>query len=685
MNNHGHGGKDMPATASAPFDADQLCITTIRTLSMDAVQKARSGHPGASMGMAACAYLLWDRFLRHNPANPEWPNRDRFVLSIGHASMLLYSLLHLWRYGVTLDDIKSFRQLNSPCAGHPEHGLAPGVEMTTGPLGQGAAASVGMAIGERWLAATFNRPGHTIVDYRVFALCGDGDMMEGVTSEAASLAGHLGLSKLAWIYDNNRITIEGSTALTFTEDVAARFLAYKWSVHRVGDANDLGALTQALEAALREQDRPSLIIADSHIAYGSPNKQDTAGAHGEPLGEEEIRATKRRYGCNPDWHFHVPEEVHAVMAEKRASAERLEAEWRARFHEYAKAYPDLMGQWNLIQQRRLPAGWDADIPTFAEDNKGLASRQASSKVLNAIAAKVPWMIGGSADLTPSTKTHLAEAGDFERGSEGGRNLHFGVREHAMGAILNGLALTKLRPFGSGFLTFSDYSRPAIRLSALMRQPVIYVFTHDSIGVGEDGPTHQPIEQLPSLHAIPHVLVLRPADANEVAVAWRCIMEITDRPVALVLTRQAVPTIDRSRYASAEGLKRGAYILADAGGTPDVILIGTGSEVQLCLGAAEVLAEEGIRARVVSLPCWELFEAEGAEYRNEVLPPTVRPRVAVEAASTFGWQRYVGIEGTIIGQLDFGASAPIEALFPAFGFTVERVVEAAHEQLRKNSP
>ena len=673
----------MPTTAA---DVDQLCITTIRTLSMDAVQKANSGHPGAPMGMAPCAYLLWDRFLRHNPANPEWPNRDRFVLSIGHASMLLYSLLHLWRYGLTLDDLKSFRQLHSPCAGHPEHGLVPGVEMTTGPLGQGVATSIGMAIAERWLAATFNRPGHTVVDYSVFALCGDGDMMEGVTSEASSLAGHLGLGNLVWIYDNNHVTIEGPTGITFTEDVATRFVAYNWAVERVGDANDLQALSRAFEAATREPNRPSLIIVDSHIAYGSPNKQDTPGAHGEPLGEEEIRATKQRYGWNPDWHFHVPDGVRAAMAGKRARGERLEAEWLTRFEAYAEAYPDLARQWSLIQRHRLPPGWDAGIPTFTTDGKGLAGRQASSKVLNAIASKVPWLIGGSADLAPSTKTHLADAADFGRESEGGRNLHFGVREHAMGAVLNGLALSKLRPLGSTFLTFSDYSRPAIRLSALMQLPVIYVFTHDSICVGEDGPTHQPIEQLPSLRAIPRLLVFRPADANEIVVAWRCIMEIGDRPVALVLTRQAVPTIDRNRYAPAEGLKRGGYILADSHGTPEVILIGTGSEVQLCLGAAERLAREGLRARVVSLPCWQLFEAQSPEYRADVLPPAVRARVAVEAASTFGWSRYVGIDGTTmgIGQSDFGASAPIEALLREFGFAVERIVEAARDQVRKHA-
>jgi transketolase len=668
------------AHASRPPELDQLCITTIRTLAMDAVQKANSGHPGTPMAMAPVAYLLWDRYLRHDPANPAWPNRDRFVLSIGHASMLLYSLLHLTGYGLTLDDIKRFRQLGSPCAGHPEYGLAPGVETTTGPLGQGVATSVGMAIAERWLAATFNRPGHPIVDYRVFALCGDGDMMEGVSSEAASLAGHLGLANLVWIYDNNHITIEGHTALAFSEDVATRFMAYNWCVHRVGDANDLELLARALDVAVQERQRPSLIIVDSHIAWGSPNKQDTSGAHGEPLGEEEIRATKQRYGWNPDWHFHVPDEVRRAMGEAVARGATREAEWRARFAAYAQAHPDLARQWEAMQRRALPAGWDADLPAFPADPKGLAGREASAKVLGAIAPKIPWLVGGAADLTPSTKTRLPEGGDFEKGTYGGRNLHFGVREHAMGAILNGLALSRLRPFGAGFLIFSDYSRPTVRLAALMEQPVIYVFTHDSIGVGEDGPTHQPIEHLASLRAIPHLVVLRPADANEVAVAWRVIMETTDRPAALVLSRQALPTFDRTRYAPADGLRRGGYVLADAGGTPDVILMATGSEVQLCVAAHEQLRSEGLRTRVVSLPSWELFEEQPPAYRAEVLPPGVRARVAVEAAAAFGWRRYAGLDGAVIARRDYGASAPLKELLRAFGFTVEKVVEAARAQV-----
>ena len=669
---------------SAPrgADLDQLCITTIRTLAMDAVQQANSGHPGTPMAMAPVAYVLYERLLRHNPGNPAWPNRDRFVLSMGHASMLLYSMLHLTGYEVSLDDIEHFRQLHSRCAGHPELHLCPGVETTTGPLGQGVATSVGMAIAERWLAATFNRPGHEIVDYRVFALAGDGCMMEGISGEAASLAGHLGLSNLVWIYDNNHITIEGNTALAFSEDVATRFLAYHWNVLRVGDANDLGFLTSALECAERETQRPTLVIVDSHIAYGSPHKQDTSGAHGEPLGEDEIRATKERYGWNPDWHFHVPDEVRAAMGEARTRGREREAEWQARFEAYATAHPELARQWKLMHARGLPPGWDAEVPSFAPDGKGVAGRDANAKVLNAVAGKVPWLVGGSADLTPSTKTRLTDGGDFAAGSYGGRNLHFGIREHGMSAILNGMALSGLRPFGSGFLIFSDYARPAIRLAAIMEQPVVFIFTHDSIGVGEDGPTHQPIEQLPSLRAIPHLVVLRPADANEVAVAWRCIMEdLTKRPVALVLSRQPLPTLDRSRYAPAEGLRRGGYVLADDGGTPQVILMGTGSEIQLCLGAYEALKLEGVRARVVNLPSWELFEEQPAEYRAQVLPRSVRARVAVEAATAFGWRRYVGLDGAVIARRDFGASAPLKELLKEFGFTVEKVVEAARGVMR----
>ncbi len=669
----------------SPQDLDQLAITTIRTLSMDAVQKANSGHPGTAMALAPVMHILWQRYIRHNPANPDWPNRDRFVLSAGHASMLLYSALHLNGYGITLDDIKGFRQLRSKCAGHPEYGLAPGVETTTGPLGQGVANSVGMAIAERWLAATFNRPGHEIVGYKVFALCGDGCMMEGVSGEAASLAGHLGLGNLIWIYDNNHITIEGNTALAFTEDVATRFMAYDWNVHRVGDANDLDLLTRVLDTATKEAQRPTLIVVDSHIAWGSPNKQDTSGAHGEPLGAEEIRLTKQRYGWNPDWQFHVPEEVRGHVAERATNrGKAIETEWNEKVKAYAQVHPDLARQWTQMQNRQLPQGWDGAIPTFPADPKGVAGRDANSKVLNAIAAKVPWLIGGSADLTPSTKTRIAEGGDFQRDSYGWRNLHFGVREHAMGAILNGMALSKLRPFGSGFLIFSDYCRPTLRLAALMEQPVLYIFTHDSIGVGEDGPTHQPIEHLASLRAIPHLDVIRPADANEVAVAWRYIMRTTDRPVALILSRQALPTLDRTKYASADGLWKGGYVLADSAGMPEVILMGTGSEVQLCVGAYEQLTREGIKARVVSLPCWSLFERQGDVYWDSVLPPSVRARVAVEAASSFGWRRYTGRveEGAIVARRDFGASAPLKELLKEFGFTVDMVVQEAKRVLKR---
>jgi transketolase len=668
-------------------DIDQLCVNTIRTLAMDAVEKARSGHPGTPMALAPVAYLLWDRFLRHNPKNPRWPNRDRFVLSAGHASMLLYALLHLTGYDLPLEEIKQFRQWGSKTPGHPEYGLTPGVETTTGPLGQGVANSVGMAIAERWLAARFNRPGFQIVNYRVYAICGDGCMMEGVSQEAASLAGHLGLSNLTWIYDNNHITIEGNTALAFSDDVAARFMSYGWNVMRVGDANDLDLLDHTIRIALGEQIRPTLIIVDSHIAYGAPHKQDTSAAHGEPLGEEEIRLTKQRYGWPPDAKFFVPEEVYRHMGQAAERGQRIEQEWNELFAEYSKAYPELARQWEMMQSGQLPEGWDADIPSFPADEKGIAGRDASGKVLNAIAKRVPWLIGGSADLAPSCKTRLEGEGDFEAGSYDGRNLHFGVREHAMGAILNGMALSGLRPYGSGFLIFSDYMRAAIRLSALMELPVIYIFTHDSIGVGEDGPTHQPIEHLMSLRALPQLIVIRPADANEVAEAWRYIMTNTRYPVALILSRQPLPTLDRIKYASAEGLRRGAYVLADSDGDPEIILIGTGSEVQLCLGAHERLRAEGIRSRVVSMPSWELFQRQPEEYRNDVLPPKVRARVAVEAGTSLGWRDYVGLDGRIVARREFGASAPIKELLKQFGFTVENVTaqaKAALEQVQASA-
>ena len=677
---------------------DQLAINTIRTLAMDAVQAASSGHPGTPMALAPVAYALWQRRLRYDPDDPMWPNRDRFILSVGHASMLLYALLHLAgvkhigakdeplsEAAVTLDDIKKFRQLDSRTPGHPEYRLTTGVETTTGPLGQGIATSVGMAIAGLWQAAYFNRPGFPLFDHDVYALAGDGDMMEGVGSEAASLAGHLKLANLCWIYDSNRITIEGATDLAFSEDVGTRFTGYGWNVTHVPDANDLVGLERAFDLFKATTDRPTLIIVDSHIAFGSPNKQDTHGAHGEPLGEEEVRLTKQRYGWPEDATFLVPAEVRAHFADGlgRRGAQ-LRRAWEALYARYAKEHPDLAETLGRMQRRELPQGWDADIPTFPADAKGLASRDSSAKVLNAVARRVPWLLGGSADLAPSTKTRLTfeGAGDFSATNRAGRNFHFGVREHAMGSALNGLALSRLRGYGSGFLIFSDYSRPTLRLSSIMELPVIYIYTHDSIGVGEDGPTHQPIEHLASLRAIPGMIILRPADANEVAEAWRVIMRLTHEPVALVLTRQALPTLDRGRYAAAAGLHRGAYVLADApGGRPDVLLLSTGSEVALCVDAYERLTAEGVRARVVSMPSWELFERQDRTYRDAVLPPAVTARVSVEQGSTLGWHRYVGTEGTTIGMKTFGASAPLKALVQKFGFTAEAVVETAKAQLR----
>ncbi len=659
-----------------------LSINTIRTLAMDAVQKANSGHPGTPMALAPVAFVLWDRYLRHNPANPQWPNRDRFILSNGHASMLLYSLLYLTGYGLELDELKNFRQWGSRTPGHPEYGLTPGVETTTGPLGQGVANSVGMAIAERWLAAHFNRDTQKLVDYRVYAFCGDGDLMEGVSQEAASVAGHLGLSNLLWIYDNNRITIEGHTALAFSDDVAARFLSYHWNVLRVGDANDLELLDVAIRNAQQEQERPSLIIVDSHIAWGAPNKHDTSAAHGEPLGEEEIRLTKEAYGWPPDAHFLVPTEVLDYMRMAKERGESWEREWNETFTDFRKHNSALAHEWDMIQKGELPAGWDSETPAFPPDVKGKATRDSGLAVENAIAKHVPWLIGGSADLAPSTKTLIASAGDFESDDYRGRNFHFGIREHAMGAILNGMSLSKLRVFGSTFLIFSDYMRAAIRLSALMDQPVIYVFTHDSIGLGEDGPTHQPIEQLMSLRTIPRMVVIRPADANETAEAWRVAMQSKERPVALVLTRQAVPTFDRTKYASAEGLRLGAYVLADSGGKTEVILMATGSEVQLCAQAHEQLTSEGIRSRVVSMPSWELFKQQSQEYQDSVLPPQVRARVAVEAGTGLGWREYVGSEGRVIARYDFGASAPIKDLLKHFGFTADRVASEARSLITR---
>ncbi|GAB1541263.1 transketolase [Scytonema sp. NUACC21] len=676
---------------------DELCINTIRTLSIDAVQQANSGHPGTPMAMAPIAYCLWQRFLRFDPNDPIWSNRDRFVLSIGHASMLLYSLLHLCEVkavnakyeqlgelSVSLEDIKRFRQLDSKCPGHPEYRWTSGVETTTGPLGQGVATSVGMAIAGQWMAQYFNRPGFEMFNYDVYALCGDGCMMEGVSGEAASLAGHLKLSNLCWIYDNNKITIEGNTSWAFSEDVATRFISYGWNVTRVGDANDLDMLERAFHTFKNTSDKPTLIIVDSHIAYGAPNKQDSSAAHGEPLGEEEIRLTKRNYNWPENAKFLVPDGVREHFQSgigKRGS--ELRNGWMAKFSDYKIQYPELAEQLYRMQRRQLPEHWDRDLPAFSPDAKGLAGRDASAKVLNAIAKNVPWLIGGSADLAPSTKTRLTfdTAGDFTAKNYGGRNFHFGIREHAMGSILNGMALAKVRPYGSGFLIFSDYMKPPIRLAALMEIPAIYIFTHDSIGVGEDGPTHQPVEQLASLRAIPGLITLRPGDANEVVEAWRVIMQLQHTPAVLVLTRQPLPTLDRSKYGSASGVQRGAYVLADTpDGKPDVLLIATGSEVSLCVNAYEQLVSEGIKARVISMPSWELFEQQSQEYRDSVIPPTVTARVCVEQASTFGWSQYVGLGGDRIGMHTFGASAPLKELQSKFGFTPQKVVAAAKAQL-----
>jgi transketolase len=684
---------------AAELDAsiDELAVTTIRTLAMDAVQAANSGHPGTPMAMAPVAYTLWQEFLRFDPDDPIWPGRDRFVLSIGHASTLLYALLHLagvkavnpayerlGELAVPLEDIKRFRQIDSRCPGHPEYRWTSGVETTTGPLGQGVATSVGMAIAGYWQAAHFNRPGYELFDYDVYAMCGDGDLMEGITSEAASLAGHLGLANLCWIYDNNHISIEGSTSLAFSDDVATRFIGNGWSVTRVGDANDRDMLGRAFQTFKSESERPTLIIVDSHIAYGAPTKQGTAAAHGEPLGVEEVRLTKKAYGWPEDAQFLVPDGVREHFAANLGERGRtLREAWMEHFGRYQEEHPDLADQLLRMQRRELPDGWDSEIPEFPPDEKGLASRESSGKVLNAIAKHHPWLLGGAADLAPSTKTALTfdGAGSFERDDRHGRNFHFGVREHAMSAAVNGLALSKLRPFGSGFLIFSDYGRAPIRLSALMEIPTIHIFTHDSIGVGEDGPTHQPIEQLASLRAMPALITIRPGDANEVAEAWRLIMELKHDPAVLVLSRGPMRTLDRSVYAPAEGVRRGAYVLADPkDGNPDVIIMATGTEVQLAVAAFEQLSDEGVRARVVSMPSWNLFERQDEDYRMSVLPPSITARVGVEQASDFGWDRYVGPTGTVIAMRSFGMSAPLKDLQQRFGFTPEAVADAARAQL-----
>jgi transketolase len=678
----------------------QLAVNTIRTLSIDAVQAANSGHPGTPMALAPLVYTIWNRVMNFDPQDPIWPNRDRFVLSNGHASMLLWSILHLTKTkavnadyenlghpSVSLDDIRRFRQLDSRAPGHPEYHWVSGVETTTGPLGQGVATSVGMAIAQKWLANRYNKPDFDIFDYNIYAVCGDGCMMEGIASEAASLAGHLGLDNLCWVWDNNHITIEGNTRITFTEDVAARFLAYGWNVLRVGDANDIERIEYALAVFHKTKGRPTFLVLDSHIGYGSPNKQDTSEAHGEPLGEKECRATKRSYGWPEDAQFLVPDGVYDHFAAgigHRGAAARQG--WTKLVTAYRVKFPDLAKEIDQMQRRELPAGWDRNLPSFPTDPKGIAGREASGKVLNVLAQNVPWLLGGSADLGPSNKTMLTYegAGSFQSDTPGGKNLHYGIREHAMGAVVNGLSLSKLRGYGSTFFIFSDYARPAIRLSALMELPTIFIFTHDAMGDGEDGPTHQPVEHLASLRAIPGLVTLRPGDANEVVEAYRYIMQLRHAPAVLALSRQPLPTLDRDKYAPAAGVAKGAYVLADAPGRkPEVILIASGSEVSLAVRAHEKLVAEGIRSRVVSMPSWDIFEHQTKEYRDGVLPPNVKARVAIEQASTFGWERYVGEAGRVIGMKTFGASAPLKELQKKFGFEPDRVVTIAKEILVAN--
>ena len=682
---------------SSDAELDELCINTIRTLSIDAVQAAKSGHPGTPMALAPLVYTLWNRAMYFDPSDPLWPNRDRFVLSNGHASMLLWSALHLTqtqavnaeyeRLGqpaVRLDDIRRFRQLDSKAPGHPEYHWVSGVETTTGPLGHGVATSVGMAAAQKWLAARYNRQGFEVFTYRIFAICGDGCLMEGVSSEAASLAAHLGLDNLCWIYDNNHITIEGSTKVAFTEDVEARFLAYGWNVLRVGNANDIDRIEHALNVFRREKSRPTFIVLDSHIGYGSPHKQDTSAAHGEPLGEEEIRLCKRAYGWPEDAKFLVPDGVynHFVTGLATRGAKARE-EWRTLFAAYREKYPQLASEIEMMQRRELPSGWDRNLPVFPTDAKGIAGRDASGKVLNVLAQSIPWFLGGSADLGPSNKTTLTYegAGDFQADTPNGKNLHFGIREHAMGAIVNGLALSKLRPFGATFFIFSDFLRPSIRLASLMELPSLFIFSHDAMGDGEDGPTHQPVEHLASLRAIPGLITLRPGDANEVVEAYRYIIQLRHQPAVMAFSRQPLPTLDRAKYASASGVAKGAYVLADAPhGDPELILIASGSELSLAVEAHEKLVAEGVRSRVVSMPSWEIFEHQSQEYRDSVFPPKMTARLAIEQASTFGWERYIGSQGRVIGMRTFGASAPLKELQKKFGFEPEQVIATAKQLL-----
>ena len=654
---------------------DLCCVNTIRTLAMDAIQKAKSGHPGAPMGLAPAGYVLWTRIMQHNPANPDWPNRDRFVLSGGHASMLLYALLYLTGYDVSLDDIKNFRQWGSKTPGHPEYGHTPGVETTTGPLGQGLANAVGMAMAERHLAARFNKTGHNLIDHYTYAICGDGDLMEGVSAEAASLAGHLGLGRLICLYDDNDISIEGHTDITFTEDVPKRFEAYHWQVIVVEDGNDLDAIEKAVVSAREETRKPTLIVLRTHIAYGSPNKQDSADAHGAPLGEEEVCLTKSVYGCDKDAQFCVTPDVLAHCRQAQDRGQAAEAQWQGIVKAYTAAYPESADQWVNALSGFLPRGWDADLPVFATADGPVATRSASGKAVNALAQTVPTLMGGSADLAPSNNTFLKDESEYQKDRYEGRNIRFGVREHAMASIMSGLMLHGgIRPYGGTFLVFADYMRPAIRVAALMNLPLIYVFTHDSIAVGEDGPTHQPVEHLASLRAIPNLIVLRPCDANETIAAWCQAIKTNNAPVALALSRQNLPVLPQEQTCGR--LVQGGYVLSDCDGTPDIILMGSGAEIHLALGAQKTLSEKGIAARVVNMPSWELFEACDEQYRNEVLPPQITTRLAVEAGLSMGWERYVGTAGKIISMNGFGASAPGGVVLEKFGFTVENVIENA---------
>lgn len=661
---------------------ESLIINCIRVLSIDAVQKANSGHPGTPMALAPVAFKLWDKFIRHNPKNPKWPNRDRFVLSAGHASMLIYSMLYINGYDVSLDDIKNFRQLRGKCAGHPEYGLVSGIETTTGPLGLGAATSAGMAMAEKWLASYFNRPGFEIIDYNIFSILSDGDMMEGITSEAASLAGHLGLKNIIWIYDSNKITIEGSTDLAFSENVAARFKSYNWYTQSVIDANDSATIESAIKKAMNEKERPSLIVVNSHIAYGSPNKQDTPDAHGAPLGEEEIKLTKQFYGCDPEKKFYIPEEIKTYCETVKKRGMEQEQDWNRLFDRYSGQYPKLAREFELIQKCELPQDWDKDLPVFPLGEKGVATRSANNKILNAVGSNVSWVLGGAGDVGPSTKTYLENTTSFAKQDYSGRNLHFGVRENVMAAIANGMALSNLRPYASTYFVFSDYLKAPLRLSCMMGLPVIYIFTHDSIGLGEDGPTHQPIEHLATLRAIPNIDVIRPADANELSILWKHVMQTKDKPLALVLTRQNIPVIDRNKYSSAEGALKGAYILADSDEEPEILIISTGSEVSVCLGVYEQLKSEGIKSRVISMPCWSLFDSQTDEYKERVLPKSLTRRLSVEAGSTFGWEKYVGSNGSgkAYGIDTFGESAPCNDLMKEFGFTVDNIVSEAKRLL-----